>query len=535
MAHPSIPDLDLESKQQQDAQPSLTPSDETVTEAPMPLAREVPFMTLICLAQLLTQAGLGQAIAPLHIIGDSFGITDPALLSWFPAAYSLTVGTFILPAGRLGDILGHRTMFIVGFIWYGVWSLLAGISVYSGQILFDICRAFQGIGPAILLPNALAILGTTYPPGKRKNMAFSLFGATAPGGFVFGACFSSLFGQLAWWPWAYWTMAMVCIFLGASALVIIPKSKEDRLPLTWSMFDPYGTIFSVSGLILVNFAWNQGASAGWTIVYTYVLLIIGIVLLLVFGFIETRVAHPLVPFQQLTKDVIYVMGCIAFGWSSFGIWVFYIWQLMEELRGYTPLEATACMVPTAISGLCAAITTGFVLHKTGPSVVMLISMVAFTVGSILIATAPVKQTYWIQTFIGTVIMPWGMVNDYFLNTARRMLMRLIGYVLSICNNSPQPGNATRASGYRSVSYQHRGKLLHFPGTRLCGDRREQRQRWRNEQSSWLPWCTVYGYRLCGIGSVDVNCLYHRASFSGNEKERRPGILEYIATRTEMCI
>ena len=206
--------------------PSLYPVQSHV-EKPQSLPREIAFIAIICMAQLMTQAGLGQSIAPLHIIGDSFGTRNPGQLSWFAAAYSLTVGTFILPAGRLGDLYGHKQFFIAGFLWYGLWSLLAGFSVYSksSSIFFDCCRAFQGIGPALLLPNAIAILGRTYEPGRRKEMVFSMFGATAPGGFVLGAVFSSVFAQLAWWPWAYWTLGIVCFVLAAAGILLVPLAK----------------------------------------------------------------------------------------------------------------------------------------------------------------------------------------------------------------------------------------------------------------------------------------------------------------------
>lgn len=78
------------------------------------------------------------------------------------------------------------------------------------------------MGPAFLLPNAIAILGRTYKPGKRKNMVFSLFGASAPGGFVLGAVFSSMLGQLAWWPWAYWIMGIACFLLAVAGYFVIP-------------------------------------------------------------------------------------------------------------------------------------------------------------------------------------------------------------------------------------------------------------------------------------------------------------------------
>lgn len=68
---------------------------------PLSPVHEVAFIFVICMAQFLSRAGLSQSIAPLPIIGRSFGVTDEGQLSWYPAAFSLTVGTFILPAGRL--------------------------------------------------------------------------------------------------------------------------------------------------------------------------------------------------------------------------------------------------------------------------------------------------------------------------------------------------------------------------------------------------------------------------------------------------
>ena len=109
---------------------------------PFSFLHEIVLVMLLCSSQLLTQAGLGNTVALLHIIGDSLAARSPGQLSWYVAAYSLTVGTFILIAGRLGDIFGHKRLFILGYFWYSLWSLVIGLSVYShSQILFDICRA----------------------------------------------------------------------------------------------------------------------------------------------------------------------------------------------------------------------------------------------------------------------------------------------------------------------------------------------------------------------------------------------------------
>ena len=146
----------------------------------------------------MTQAALGQTLSILHVIGDSFGLTNPGDLSWLIAGYSLTVGTFILVAGRFGDMFGYKRMLLLGYCWFSFWSMVAGLSVYSNHVLFVFARVLQGIGPAFCLTNGLALLGAAYSPGQRKDMVFALFGATAPGGSMVGAAFAGLF-SLAWW------------------------------------------------------------------------------------------------------------------------------------------------------------------------------------------------------------------------------------------------------------------------------------------------------------------------------------------------
>ncbi|PWY88217.1 MFS general substrate transporter [Aspergillus heteromorphus CBS 117.55] len=384
---------------------------QSALKPPSVLWKEIAFIAVVCMAQFMTQAGLCMSIAPAHIIGDTFNTTSAGELSWFAAAYSLTVGTFILVAGRLGDVYGHRLMFIIGFSWFGLWSILAGFSVWSNKVFFDCCRALQGIGPAMLLPNAIAILGRAYPPGLRKEMIFSCFGATAPGGFIVGGVFSSLFAQLVWWPWAFWVLGMVCFVLAALGILVIPHThrpvfKDDLT--TWTRLDILGAVTGISGLVLINFAWNQAALVGWPTPYTYALLIVGFVIFGAFVFVERSAPCPLVPSSVLTGDLAWVLGCIAAGWSSFGIIIYYFYQFMEVIKGDTPLLATAKWCAAAPSGAVAALVTGFLLGKLPPSVIMFFAMCFFTAGQAIFATVPLGQTYWAQAFVVSLITSWGM-------------------------------------------------------------------------------------------------------------------------------
>ncbi|EFX05143.1 major facilitator superfamily transporter [Grosmannia clavigera kw1407] len=378
---------------------------------PKPLGREILLIVTICMAQLMTQAALAMAIEPLHIIGASFNVSTAGELSWYASAYSLTVGTFILIAGRLGDDFGHRRLFIVGFAWFGLWSLLAGFSVWSNQIFFDCCRAFQGIGPAMLMPNAVALLGRMYAPGPRKSMVFSLFGAAAPTGYSVGAAMSSLLAERLWWPWAYWIMGIVCFGLAVLGTVVIPKSPAPKIDrsLHWaSRLDLAGSAAIITGLILINFSWNQGPVVGWDVPYIYVLLIVGFLPLGLFGFIERRAARPLLPPALFTRELGWVLGCIGAGWSSFGVVVFYYFQIMEVIKHNSPLLVSAKWSGSTVSGALASLATGFLMARIRPSLIMLGAMTAFVVGQILLATLPIGQNYWAQAFVISIITPWGM-------------------------------------------------------------------------------------------------------------------------------
>ncbi|GLI72765.1 multidrug-resistance type transporter aminotriazole resistance [Penicillium ochrochloron] len=377
--------------------------------------REALFITIVCMAQFMTQTNVGVCLSNIDTLGASFGVTDSGILSWFIAGYSLTVGTFILIFGRCGDLFGYRRMFLSGFIWLAVWSLVAGFSVYSNYILFILARVLQGIGAAMLLPNGLAILGATYPPGKKKAMIFALFGAVAPNSAVLGAVFSAIFSELVWWPWTFWMQAIVAVLCAGLGLLVVPSIHHDTSPdtSTWINFfkalDAPGAFCGIGGLVLVNIAWNQAPVAGWSTPYVYVLLIIGLLLIAGFFLVEFRFAeHPLIPFHAFSRDVSFVLGCVACGWGAFGTWIWYFWRFQMEYRHTGPLLGSAEFVPAAPIGIIACFVTGLLIARVRPGWIMVMSMTAFTLGNVFTAIAPVDQTYWALTFVCLLVIPWGM-------------------------------------------------------------------------------------------------------------------------------
>jgi hypothetical protein len=98
---------------------------------------------------------------------------------------------------------------------------------------------------------------------------------------------------------------------------------------------------------------------GWSVPYTYILLIVGILFFAAFVYIEIHVAHhPLMPINILSKEAVFALSIIACGWASFGIWVYYLWQLIESLRHDSVLSSAAKQIPVAISGLVTLLLEG---------------------------------------------------------------------------------------------------------------------------------------------------------------------------------
>jgi MFS family permease len=312
---------------------------------------------------------------------------------------------------------GHKKIYLIGWLWFAVWSIITGFSYTSNHIMFSTCRALQGIGPALLVPNAVALIGRTLPVGKQRMVGFACFGASGPLGATAGAVFSALLAQLAWWPWMFWVLAVVCLIVMSLAYIILPD--EEQVPVRGLIdtklqkFDYWGTMTGVPGLVLINTALNQAPLVLWTTSYVSCLLGVGCLLMVIFFLVELYATDdPLIPIRGLGKDAAFALTCIVTGWASHGIWAYYMYLFLEELRGYSALMTSAQTSPVAMTGVLSAFSTVWLIRRFGVSYVMFIAMTCFMVGALLLATMPIHQTYWLQTFFSIIIMPGAMNLSY---------------------------------------------------------------------------------------------------------------------------
>ncbi|KAB2570697.1 putative MFS-type transporter [Lasiodiplodia theobromae] len=389
---------------------------------------EVAFIAVVMMAQLVTQMNLGNTIVQVRSVARGLGVGDDAAQeSWFVASYrhvrsllfvcllhasadkgcSITVGAFVLVTGRLGDIYGIKALWLIGWIWLSLFSLLCGFcDFFDSDVVFDIFRALGGIGPAMLMPNASALLASAFKPGFKKNLAFAIFGAVAPGGYVAGLAWGGIFTQLVGdWRWTYWSMSILCLGSGAIAHMVIPNALNIA---HGGSFDYLGSAVGVSGLVLIFFAFNAAPLFGWGAAYIPILLAIGLVLIVLFVVIENRVPQPVMPMSMFTKPAFAaVMLSLSCGWMSFGMFQYYAPQFLLRLRGITMMELCLQFIPLVVDGALAAALAVFLLPRVPAWVVFISSMVAFFTGQILLALMPVDQGYWPMTFPLVVIIAFG--------------------------------------------------------------------------------------------------------------------------------
>lgn len=374
----------------------------------------------------------------------------PAASSTWPAsAFSLTVASFLLIFGRLADIKGGYPVYVAGLAWLTLWSLIAGFSV--NDIMLNFCRALQGLGPAAFLPSSVMILGSTYRPGPRKNLVFSIYGACAPAGFFVGIFFAGVTAEYTTWGWYFWIGTVLSAITAVTSYLYIPSDIQEKknAPVRHKM-DWLGGTLIVCGLILFTFAIIDSSHAPqqWKTPYIDVLFVVGSLLLLCAAYVETFVAsQPLLPsslFKVPRMPALIMALFLTYG--SLGIFLLYATFYMENIMGATPLQVVAWYVPMALGGCIISTFGGFVLHILPGTALIIIAGVSWIIAPLLFAIAPQGANYWAYIFPSMICATVGIditfnVANIFITTslprkqqglAGAVIMLLLHLGIAVC-------------------------------------------------------------------------------------------------------
>ncbi|CCH60828.1 hypothetical protein TBLA_0D03280 [Henningerozyma blattae CBS 6284] len=372
---------------------------------------EYLFIISCMVSQFMSQAGLTQALSIMNILAEELN-AEKSRQAWLMASFTLSMGSFILVSGRLGDIYGLKKVLLGGYAILTIWSLICGFSSYSHNDAFFITsRAFQGLGLAFVLPNSLGLIGVIYEPGSmKKNMIIGTLGAMSPIGATLGGLFAGIIGTKdpKQWPWSFYSFGIVSFCNMILSWYSIPNNIPTNI-YNLSM-DWIGAILGIFGLLILNFVFNQAPIVGWQSAYIIVLLVLSFCALVIFVVYEVKYAKtPLIPKAiSSNRGMLMILFALFCGWGAFGTWTFYYFSFVLNVRGYTAAWAGGSYFIFIVSGCAIATLCGFMMKKVPPSVILYISMIGFMGGCVMLTVTPIHQSYF-QNILGIMfVLPIGI-------------------------------------------------------------------------------------------------------------------------------
>ena len=321
-------------------------------------------LVLISVAQLMVVLDATIVNIALPFIGRDLAI-DQASLSWIVTGYALAFGGLLLLGGRLGDLYGRRRVFMIGLTVFAVASLIGGVATSEGILLG--ARGLQGLGAALASPAALALITTTFPAGPARNRAFAVYaamsGAGAAVGLILGGWLTGLNSVLGvdveGWRLTFLINVPVGIVAALLARRFLAESESHAGEL-----DIPGALTGTLGLLGIVYGLTRAGQEahGWGDTWTLASLAAGVVLLVAFAVVESRVRHPLLPvriFANQTRAASFLAMMLV---PAAMFAMFYFLSLfIQQIVGYSSLRAGFAFLPFSFGVvLGAAISSNLV-------------------------------------------------------------------------------------------------------------------------------------------------------------------------------
>ena len=284
---------------------------------------------------------------------------NEASLSWVSNAYTITFGGFLLLAGRLGDLMGRKIIFVSGLFIFGLSSLAVGLSTSTEMMI--IARAVQGIGSAIIAPTSLALLMDSYQ-GNLRMKAISYYGATAGIGSSFGLILGG------WLTSAIsWRVGFLLNVPFSLLLIVLTLAKVQQNEIKPSKIDFLGSLLSV--IISVLFVYGITIS-------NLLIIVASLILILVFLLWEKRITYALIPlelFKNRNRTGSYIAR-FTFMMAMLTYW-FILPQIMQKMYNFSPLESGLAFLPLTLVNFIAALFLPKLTKALGNSKVMILGQV----------------------------------------------------------------------------------------------------------------------------------------------------------------
>lgn len=261
--------------------------------------------------------------------------------AWTVTSYGLTFAGLMLLGGRLGDAFGRKRMLIYGVGLFTAASLACGLA--TGEAMLLIARAVQGAGAAVAAPTAFALVATTFAPGPARNQAIAIVGSMVGIGSVGGLVVGGALTEFSW-RWIFLINVPIGALIVLGAVYKLSDTAHHRTPL-----DIKGAVLGTLACATIVFGATEGPAMGWDSPVILGSLIGGFALLIVFVLVERRQSDPLLPWSLFdTRDRVATFVLIFLAGAVLGAMTFFVAQLLQNVLGYSPLQAGVASIPFTI-------------------------------------------------------------------------------------------------------------------------------------------------------------------------------------------
>lgn len=367
------------------------------------IARRWFALTILCLGSLMIVLDTTIVNVALPSIQAGLGFSQTSL-AWVVNAYLLTFGGFLLLGGRLGDLFGHRRLFLIGITLFTLASLVCGLA--PTQWFLIAARGIQGLGGAVVSAVSLSLTMNLFVEPADRAKAMGVFGFVSAGGGSIGVLLGGVLTSLLNWHWIF----LVNIPIGAAVIVlslmVLPASRSRSAT---GQLDVSGAITVTAALVLAVYAIVNGNQAGWLSGQTLGLLGGAVALLAVFLVIETRVASPLIPLSLFRLRNLATANVIGILWTAaMFAWFFLSALYLQFVLGYSALEIGLAFLPANL--LMAVFSLGLsarVVTRFGIKLPLAGGLLLAAVGLGLFALAPTNGNFVVNVLPGMLLLGLG--------------------------------------------------------------------------------------------------------------------------------
>ncbi|MEV5871913.1 MFS transporter [Streptomyces tendae] len=308
-------------------------------------------LAVLLVAQFMLAVDFSILNVALPAIGDGLGFSL-ADLQWVATAFALSAAGFTLFFGRIGDLIGRKTIFIGSLGLLGVASLIGGLAT-SPEVLIA-ARVAQGLATAAATPAGLSLLTTSFAEGPLRQKALGINGALMSAGFTTGAILGGVLTDLLSWRWAFFVNVPVAL----AVVLVAPAVIKESRPAARAGLDLPGALTVTLGLLGLVYGMTQAGEYGWTHPHALGGLGAGVLLLAAFVLIERTVTAPLVPLGTLRRRNVAwgnLLGLLAFVTETSLVYLLTLY--LQKTLGFSPLAAGVSFgvlgAGTVVGGLLA--------------------------------------------------------------------------------------------------------------------------------------------------------------------------------------